>query len=198
MQKTFFWLCFVCCSLVLNAQEAWVLKKNEKGVKVYTQQMPDARVVTFKAISVLPHSQELLLQTITDIKNYHKWIDGIAAGRFISRTNESDFYFRQIVLLPFPFDDREVVQQSQILREKGSVKIKITEANHIAEPLEGHVRMYVSHGYWLLEPVKDETKITYVFTADPGENIPKWLINSFIVESPFQTLVNLRNFLATD
>ena len=31
MQKTFFWLCFVCCSLVLNAQEAWVLKKNEKG-----------------------------------------------------------------------------------------------------------------------------------------------------------------------
>jgi hypothetical protein len=178
-------------------QSNWTLKKDEKGVKVYTASVPESKVKTFKAVSIYKHSAEELVAAILDYENYPKWIDGVEKGRLIERISQNEFVIRQIVLLPFPFDNRESVQRIEVKNEPdGSILIKISEANEMAPALDGYVRMTITHGYWLIQPTAEGTKLTYSFIADPGENIPAWLINSFIVSQPYNSLRQLRGYLA--
>jgi N6-adenosine-specific RNA methylase IME4 len=44
-------------------------------------------------------------------------------------------------------------------------------------------------GYILLEPDKEDIKITYYFHSESLQNIPLWLINSMIYKMPFQTFI---------
>ncbi len=56
----------------------------------------------------------------------------------------------------------------------------------------------ISHvaGYWQFTKVEDNiTDVVYQFVSDPGGNIPDWLVNSFVVQSPYHTLENLRERL---
>ncbi len=188
---------FLFFSLLVFAGESWQLKKDKKGIKVYVRSVNETKVNMFKATATYSYPPEFVAKAVLDLDNYHKWIDGIAKGQLIDQISDTEFVFRQVVLLPFPYDNREVVQRSIVSKRKnGEILIKITEANNIDEPLGGHVRMEVSHGYWLLKPTKTGTEVTYSFLADPGENIPSWLINAFIVDSPYNSLLELKSYLA--
>ena len=198
MRDTFFIvILFIFSTIAAFSQSNWTLKKDEKGVKVYTASVPESKVKSFKAVSIYKQPVEEVVAAILDYENYPKWIDGVEKGRLIERINPNEFIIRQIVLLPFPFDNRESVQRIQVLNEPdGAVRIKISEANDIAPALDGYVRMTITHGYWLVQPTIEGTKLTYSFIADPGENIPAWLINSFIVSQPYNSLRQLRSYLA--
>jgi len=48
-------------------------------------------------------------------------------------------------------------------------------------------------GFWHLEEIEPNlTKVTYQVLADP-KNIPAWLVNSGVVDQPYETLLNLKN-----
>ncbi|MDZ7607600.1 MAG: hypothetical protein U5K79_18875 [Cyclobacteriaceae bacterium] len=53
-----------------------------------------------------------------------------------------------------------------------------------------------AYGSWIVrQENENEISIRFQYHADPGGDIPGWLVNAFIVKSPYQTLVNLRDLL---
>jgi len=43
-----------------------------------------------------------------------------------------------------------------------------------------------------------EISIRFQYYADPGGDIPAWLVNSFIEKTPYKTLLNLRQLLSVN
>jgi hypothetical protein len=56
--------------------------------------------------------------------------------------------------------------------------------------------MPVADGYWQLTELENgDIRVVLEQLSDPGGGIPAWLINMFIVQSPYKTLYNLREIV---
>ena len=71
----------------------------------------------------------------------------------------------------------------------------ISKPNYIPDK-SGIVRIEEAKGIWkFTQKENGETKVLYQFLGDPGGNIPSWIINIFIVDGPYKTLMNLKQFV---
>ncbi|MFQ5787419.1 MAG: START domain-containing protein, partial [Thermodesulfobacteriota bacterium] len=60
-------------------------------------------------------------------------------------------------------------------------------------------RIKKSTGSYKLKPLTDSTiEVTWQHHTEPGGGIPKWLVNSLLVDTPFKTLKNLRKIVQED
>ena len=60
-----------------------------------------------------------------------------------------------------------------------------------------YVRMPVGKGKWTVTSRSDnEISILFQYFADPGGNIPAWLVNSFVVKNPHLMLQSIRGQMA--
>jgi hypothetical protein len=57
---------------------------------------------------------------------------------------------------------------------------------------QGFVRVSRVKGFWQLKPYEGGVEVVYQVHSDPGGSVPAWLANSFVVDAPFNTLINLR------
>ena len=97
--------------------------------------------------------------------------------------------------MPWPVDNRDVVTW-QVLRkiEKGYI-IEVSSLPDKMKERDDYVRLRVSEGFWLFENKNDgQVKVTYQFQAEP-DGLPAWVVNIFIVDSPYNTLRNMREMV---
>ena len=57
------------------------------------------------------------------------------------------------------------------------------------------IRITKADGYWSFVPKDQGVVVTYQMHADPGGSIPKWLVNRAVVDTPYDTLNQLRDYL---
>ncbi len=174
----------------------WKLEKQGEGIKVYTANADSTSFKQFKVEAEVEASPKEIADAVIDLDNNFKWFFGVQKGVMLDEIHPYEFTFKQVVEVPFPFKNREVVQHCTVkFLDGGIVRIDLIHRNSAAPVNDDYVRMPYSKGYWILKPNGNKTKIEYSFLADPGGNIPAWLANQFIVESPFKTITGLRKYL---
>ena len=114
----------------------------------------------------------------------------------VEQISPNEFIFSQVIEVPFPFKDRQVVQNSKVTSlANGAFRIDLKSASDALVIDDDYVRMTLATGYWLLTPTPEGTDLEYSFLADPAGNIPAWLANQFIVDNPLKTIKGLREYL---
>jgi hypothetical protein len=59
-------------------------------------------------------------------------------------------------------------------------------------------RISRGQGFWeVVETSDGKLEITFQMQVDPGGSIPSWLANMFVVDTPFNTLNELKRLLAS-
>jgi hypothetical protein len=62
---------------------------------------------------------------------------------------------------------------------------------------DDYLRIEISQGSWIFKKIDDNrVEVIHQFMSDPGGNIPKWIVNMFIVSGPYKTLENLKEISA--
>ncbi len=177
-------------------QPTWELAKEKDGIKVYLADAENTSIKQFKVLAFIAASPKAIADAVSDIDNNYKWFENVEKASLVSRASANDFIYKQVVNVPFPMQDREVVQR--VVRTQlagGVIRIDLKEKNDATPKNNDYVRMPMVRGYWLLKPEKGGTQVEYSFLADPGGAIPGWLANQFIVEGPFKTIAALRKYL---
>jgi len=178
------------------AQPNWELKKEKDGIKVYLANSEDSRIKQFKVETFVPAQPRIIADAIVDLDNNYKWFVNVEKAELLKQLGPNEFIFRQVIQVPFPFKDREVVEYCSVKElPNGVVHIDLKEDSTFIPETEDYVRMLISKGYWTLTPTENGTEIEYSLLADPGGNIPAWLANQFIVNNPFKTIKGLREYL---
>ena len=177
-------------------QPAWDLKKEKDGIKVYLANSDDSKIKQFKVETFVNAKPREIADAVIDLENNYKWFVNVEKAQLLKQLGKDEFIFKQVIQVPFPFKNREVIEYC-IVKElpNGVVRIDLKEDSTFIPESEDYVRMPISRGYWILTPSGDGTNIEYSFLADPGGNIPAWLANQFIVSSPFKTIKGLREYL---
>ena len=78
-----------------------------------------------------------------------------------------------------------------------TVDIELRPAYLDAE--KGLVRISRGSGFWLVkEIIPGQLELIFQMQVDPGGNIPAWLANMFVVDTPLHTLTELKRMMSED
>lgn len=174
----------------------WQLEKEGDGIKVYLANAENTSFKQFKVEAYIDASPLEIANAVTDLDHNYKWFSNVQKAERIAQINDFEFVFKQVIEMPFPFKNRETVQHCTVaLQANGVVRIALSNDNSASPPDDRYVRMPLAKGYWIISPKGSGSTIEYSFISDPGGNIPAWLANEFIVDTPFKTIKGLRQYL---
>ena len=175
--------------------EGWEQAINDSDLAVYIKSIPGKDTKAFKAFTYIQAPKEKIFERVKDLPSYCDWFADCGGARFLKVINDKESIGYFINKTPWPVDDRDATfHRTLSTTASGGLKLRlVAETGHLEEQA-CCVRLNDADGYILVEDhiAGESSKVTYEFYSDPGGDIPAWLINSMITQSPETTLRNLK------
>jgi ribosome-associated toxin RatA of RatAB toxin-antitoxin module len=182
------------------SQTDWEQRKDQDGIKVFTKERQAFEVISYKSITTMDVEMDRLFEFITDVGRYPEWIDGCCQTRMIREEEDGGYRYHTVYDFPWPFRDRHMVVDVSVQVEDGDGERVITlESRSVDETEMEEGRKTRITNFWervqLTE--KDESSVQMITEGffDPGGNIPPWLTNVHVDDSPIRTIKNLKEVL---
>ena len=189
---------FSFLSIPAFSQYNWKLTKSSGGIFVYQSPISNSDYKSIKVECTLDGNYDKLLSVITNVNHYKDWVYNNKTTELLKTTSPSEFYYYSETSLPWPMSNRDVVMHTTISRDSHDGFLKISSVNHsgLVSEKSGKVRvLYSSTSWYVTTPSPGTIHIVYTFAADPGGNIPAWLVNSFADKGPFESFKKLGQLL---
>ena len=187
------WLLLLACTL--QAQGAWKLEKEREGIQVYTRSVPGSTFREFKVTATVEVSANNLVAVLKDVGSFQELFDRTTDARLLKTSGETRHIHYAYTDGPWPVADRDGIYEYRYRYEAAdrSVVVDIQCLPEFLPAEPGVVRIEHCRGEWRFRSLAAErTEITYQFFADPGGNLPAWIVNWSTVDIPFQAIVKLR------
>lgn len=191
------WLAVVAIPWKYEEQSAWELAKSGNGIEVFTRAKLGGNVKEFRAVTTLETSAKKAESLIADIDRYPNWQDNCEEAHLVKRVDDSTVIARYTSETPWPFNDRDIVlQMTRKDKTDGGVLFEIENAADAYPENDDFVRIPNAGGKWEITPLGDNRcEVNYEFYADPAGNVPKWLVNMFVVQGPYNSFERMREIL---
>lgn len=202
IKKSFLIGVLACTSLGAQAED-WDLAKDDSknGIKVFTRVVEGSPLKEFRGIAQVPASLTGAVALVNDHSAGADWIHDCKVLETIDRPNAYESNFYMVTKAPWPVKDRDSTIHSLLTQDSDTLKVRI-EMNLTEGVREEHkkrVRVSQMQGYWLFTPIDENTtEITYQVHADPSGSLPNWLVNSLVVDMPYNTLKNMQDKVLED
>jgi hypothetical protein len=191
-------LLFALITSVKISQPQWELKKKGPGILIYTTNSESSAIKDIKATLDLKGSLASVVSVVTDLQSYPKWIYNCTEGRVLSTVGDSELYFYQRINAPWPVSDRDLCSHYKIRQNPETLELTVVSQAipNLLPEIEGVVRVKKSKTQWRIKPIGNEIlKGEYYLSVDPGGDVPSWLINLFITEGPYESLLKLKTII---
>ena len=187
-------LTFLMSALSVFSQE-WKLAKDKNGVKVLTRLREGSKLKEFKASIDMNASVEKISAEIKNVNNHTVWLKDIIKSE-LGETFENGYYSFYELNLPWPATNRDMYIKTSESKTINGVELQIVSASDKKEEDKGVIRMKQVGGKWSISKNDDgTTHVFYTFFADPSGSLPTWAINMFIVDGPYESLLNLKELM---
>lgn len=176
------------------AQDDWELKKEDDGIKVYTKYMEGSDIKAFRAEAVMEGKLSNFVAVLKDVASYDKLFETNTYEDLIEQTDTSLLYYSRTGV-PWPLKDRDGVYSTTFSQHYGTkaVTVNVRSVEGVRPVEDDYVRIHSANGKWMFFPV-DYNKVEVIFQmqADPGGNLPAWIINMFLVDTPLKDMKNMQ------
>lgn len=188
--------CIICFCLYVNTISAqtneWELAKNKNGIKVYVRESPESAIKELKITLELSCTLSSAISVINDIGGMPDWVFNCIETKILDQESETSFTFSSTTDFPFLFSDRELVVRCTTYQDQKSCVV-YSECSH-ANPekfphQEKNIRINPAISNWKLTPKGGGLiEAEYYLLADPGGNIPAFVVNWGLDYGPVQTI----------
>lgn len=179
----------------ISPEVPWSPSKSGHGVTVYTRSVPGTPIKEIKAELELTASINTIVGCLSDIPAYPQWIYQMSEARIIKQISVTEFEVYQRVKTPWPLDDRDVCGHYAFKQDPttGDVQLNTHAVPKVLPAVQGVVRVQKNKTTWTIKPLgKNRNKCEYFLMLDPAGDVPSWIINLFISEGPYTSLVKLK------
>lgn len=177
---------------IIGQDSKWDLKKEKNGIQIYTR--PSSTGVNdSKAVTTIEASAEKVISILRDAGNHANWMAATGASKVLELENESSYKVYYISDAPWPVNDRDLVSQWTVVETEEKVIISSEPVNDYLDEDEDYVRLTDCWTRWEIFPVNDnQCKLVYYGHVDPAGSIPDWLANATATETPYKSLLALK------
>lgn len=178
----------------VRAEEAWELKKDAQGIQVYTRKVPGTKFREFKALTVVDAPVTNIIAVLKDAENFPEWMPDAENVKLLHIEDAEQYHYIESPA-PWPVSDRDGIYHLSYSQDADTniVSIRIAGAPEYLPEQSGKVRISTIEGFWRLTPLDNgSVAVHYQLYVHPGGNLPGWLVNRTVEDSPFTLLAHLK------
>lgn len=201
------WIFLLAMPLLASANESWTLEKEADKVTVYTREVPGSEFKAFKGETVLDVELNRALALMDDTAACVDWMHSCKNPVLIRKVSPLKRYSYMVNDLPWPVKDRALLLSATISQQMADRVVtvaletvseeELTAEDKARVPSEsGVVRIEEAKGFFRFTPIDDShTHVEYQMHTEPSGALPASLVNSMLVDTPFNTLKDMRTLV---
>lgn len=185
-------------SLTGHAADDWELKKEKKGIRVYTKEFKNSEFRAFKAEMKVVATLSTLMAVHADVEYVKEWLKDCSESELLTEFDPKGYYSYFKTDAPWPVMDRDYTLKSRVEQnpETYELSIHFSAETGLVPESDDCVRITTLEGVWRMQPTSNgEVLVTYEVSSDPGGAVPSWLANNFVVDQPYYSMLRLRERL---
>jgi len=175
------------------------LRFNNDWLKIFTCPVPSSDFLSFVAVATIDAPQHAVLSLLYDVDIATEWVWKTKEMRVLQELSEDEGrVVYQLVSAPWPVSDREIITKSQGYLDPATseIFIKLECLPSFLPKHDKHVRVPELEGAWNIIPLSEkQCRVVFRLHIEPGGEIPSWLANIAVIDTPYHTLVNLREMV---
>ena len=177
----------------------WQQALDKEGIKVFTRPREGSCIKEYRGVVKVDASASQLVAILKDNAIAPQWMYHTKKCELVRGISDMEWENYYQYSFPFPVSNRDMaVKFSMIQGADKKVSLHMVSVPDIVEQKDGFTRVMHAEGGITLTPQGDgKTEVAYTFFVNPAGYIPVFLINTFITESPYNTLSHLRELLKT-
>lgn len=171
----------VLMTLPVTAAEApWVSLTTKAGISLSYRYTPQLEV---KAKAFYPGHPESFLLLLQDTKSVRRWLKQSQDARLLDGSTEHHWKVYTRFTSVWPVSPRDMVTCADVIRKDQSLLIKITDCSELMPETKNYVRIRHVKAVWTLTPQNQGFDMQYQGSADPGGDLPEWLVRQLTISS---------------
>jgi len=188
---------FVFLLMCFDGDQTWKKSLDKNDIVIYTRKVDGSPFHEFLAETEMIGSKEKFREIITGFDEYTDWSPDCKSVKVIDQDAPKSYTYHMMLKVPFPFSKRDIIQELILEETESELHINIKNHPDKIDQFEDVVRMQQAEGEWLIKQIsQNRISIRFQYLANPGGDIPAWLVNSFIVKNPYKSLQNIRKIMA--
>ncbi len=183
--------------LMSQVADGWEFSKSRNGIDIFTSKSETSDFKAFMARMTITGTIESFVAVLQDIDGLPDWGYNIKSSRLLVQAGDTIQIYWAEASVPYPFSNRDGVYRNTFRwdRQSRQLKVDINLLPDYIEVKENLVRVK-GNGDWLVKTMTNgRLDITFRMEVDPGGGIPAWLVNTFIEDTPYVTMVNIREMI---
>ncbi|MGH2552081.1 MAG: START domain-containing protein [Chitinophagaceae bacterium] len=176
------------------AQYNWKLEKQKDGISVYLSDIDGSSYKAVKVECTLTGTYTKLINLLTDVPKFNKWIYKNKASWLMKKNTAHDFIYYSETSMPWPLSNRDAIIHLKMNTDSlpKFLSIKGNGEPDLFPEIPSKVRVPHYKAIWKVTmPSSNTIQINYFLEIDPGGNIPAWIANSFSDKGPYETFSNI-------
>ncbi len=185
------------CSVALIAEvsaadEEWNLRRDRDSIQVYSRKLAGSPYAAVKTVTVLENVRlTSLTALIKDAEACPAWADKCAQSTIHKRVSETEAYVYTHNAMPFPVKDRDVLAHVKWSQNPANLEVVMESVavSGMLDKVRGRLRLTEASASWRFLPLdSNAVQITSEAHINPGSNLPGWVTNMLLVDTPFETM----------
>ena len=181
----------------LSAQ-SWTFVKEEDGVKLFTRKEVGSSVKSFMGIMDVTAPMDKVTNLIGNVNNHDWWDENLREIKVITYQKDKYFQYYLVYGVPWPLTDRDLCVEAKMTIDPvtGKRTIYATPLNDVIPEKPDMVRIKNYWQRWTVQPMENGViRLTLEGMVDPGGNVPSWLYNMVIVDTPLKVMRRVKKFV---
>ena len=175
--------------------QSWDFIKEKEGIKIYTRMEEGKSLKSYKGVTDIKAPAEKIFSLLENVNNTDWWDKNLNQIKVLLYEKNKRAQYYLVYDLPWPVTDRDLCVSVTVSIDPVTGVSRIT-----AVPLPGGVpehedmiRIREYRQTWTVTPAgKDQAHVELEGYVDPAGNIPDWLSNMLIVDSPFKVISGVK------
>lgn len=188
-------LVFFSYLIITPAFPQWKKVKEKEGITVWVKDSSEINASAFLAKTIIKSDVQSILEVLLDVGKYPEWLERCKKSTVLDSASKDDKTIYMRVGVPWPFSDRDMVQQLIVADRNEYGALKMINKPELIPAKKGLVRLQNTGGFWELKKQEEGTEVSFIFWLDPGGLVPPVLANIFLVNGPYKNLKNLKKQL---
>ncbi len=179
-------------------QPECTLRKEQDGIRVYACDSKLSKLRSIKAVFTINTTLDDLIHVIMDVDNYKNWQYNTINAHVVKMISDTELIYYSEVEAPWPISNRDLVVHLDIQKDitTGSLIVNTNSIPDYIPTKKGIVRVPMSHAQWIVKPISDSlVSVEYTMLIDPGGSVPVWMVNLVVVEAPYKSFRDFKNWI---
>ena len=170
----------------LNAQ-SWNLVREQDGIQIFTRREEGRSLKSYRGVADIQAPAEKIFALLENVNDNKWWADKlIRVDVLLYEKNVRSRYYMEYGL-PWPLSNRDLVVEETVSADpvKGIYTTMAVPVRGLVPEYSNKVRMPAYRQSWLITATgKGSAHVMLEGYADPAGNIPDWITNLAIVDTP--------------